>query len=209
MGAVAVVFASYLIGAIPFSNVFARRKRGVDLRDVGSKTVSGTSLYTVAGFGYLAVSGVLDLCKGAAAVLLAGRFDHPVTTALAAAAAVAGHNWSPFIGGAGGRGVSVSLGASAAYMWPGTAVLGGGLAVGRLASQTGLGCFVAQVAIVPVLGALYGGKGVLFGSCLTVPMLAKRVLGNEPPEHHDARMYASRLFFDRDATPIASTAERA
>jgi glycerol-3-phosphate acyltransferase PlsY len=196
MAAVGVVLASYLI---PFANLFAHKTHGVDLRTVGTKTVSGTSLYNVAGFGPLAISGVLDLCKGAAAVLLAGRFDHPVTAALAAAAAVAGHNWSPFIGGAGGRGVGVSLGASAAYMWPGTVVLGSGLAVGRLASRTGIGCFVAQVAIAPVLGMIYGGKGLLFGLCLTIPMLVKRVLGNEAPERRDGRMYLSRLLFDRDA----------
>lgn len=199
MAAVGVVLVSYVIGAVPFANLFARKTSGVDLRHYGTKTVSGTSLYRVSGFGALAISGVLDLCKGAAAVLLAGRFDHPVTTALAAAAAVAGHNWSPFIGGAGGRGVGVSLGASAAYMWPGTVVLGSGLAAGRLATQTGLGCFVAQIAIVPILGVVYGGKGALFGFCLTIPMLVKRVLGNEPPATRDARVYASRLVFDRDS----------
>ncbi|MFN2595040.1 MAG: glycerol-3-phosphate acyltransferase [Actinomycetota bacterium] len=200
MAAIGIVLASYLIGAIPFANLFAHGTSGVDLRTVGTRTVSGSSLYKVAGFGPMAISGCLDLAKGAAAVALAGRFDHPVTTALAAAAAVAGHNWSPFIGGAGGRGVGVSLGASAAYMWPGTVVLGSGMAVGRLAGHTGLGCFVAQIAIVPALGAVYGSKGILFGVCLMVPMLVKRVLGNEQPERRDGRMYLSRLLFDRDDT---------
>ena len=52
---VVLVFA-YLLGAIPFSNLFARRLRGIDLRDEGTGTVSGTGLYRVAGFGPLALA---------------------------------------------------------------------------------------------------------------------------------------------------------
>ena len=71
-----VVASSYLAGAVPFSNLTARRTRGVDLRDVGNGTVSGTALYQVAGFGPLALGGVLDVAKGAVGPLLAGR-DRP------------------------------------------------------------------------------------------------------------------------------------
>src|SRR5439155_25573351 len=90
---------------VPFSNLMARRARGVDLRKFGSGTVSGTALYEVAGFGSLALAGVCDVLKGAVGPLLAGR-SRPRLRALAAGAAVAGHNWSPFLRGAGGRGIS-------------------------------------------------------------------------------------------------------
>ena len=70
---VAVLAAAYIAGAIPFSNLMARRRRGVDLRSVGSGTVSGTSLYQVAGFGALAAAGVCDVAKGSVGPLLAGR----------------------------------------------------------------------------------------------------------------------------------------
>src|SRR2546423_13758476 len=100
-----VLAAAYLAGAIPFSNLIAKRRRGVDLRTIGTGTVSGTSLYEVAGFGALALAGVCDVAKGAVGPVLAGR-DRPALQATACAAAVAGHNWSPFLGGAGGRGVS-------------------------------------------------------------------------------------------------------
>src|SRR5437763_12803090 len=105
-----VLATSYLVGAIPFSNLMARRRRGVDLRTIGSGTVSGTSLYNVAGFGALALAGVCDVAKGSVGPLLAGR-DRPGLQAAACGAAVAGHNWSPFLGGAGGRGISPAIGA--------------------------------------------------------------------------------------------------
>src|SRR3954451_5465687 len=110
---VVVLAAAYLAGAVPFSNLMAKRRRGVDLRAVGSGTVSGTSLYEVAGFGALALAGVCDVAKGAVGPALAGR-DRPARQATACAAAVAGHNWSRFLGGAGGRGISPAIGALAA-----------------------------------------------------------------------------------------------
>src|SRR5207248_6480030 len=87
---VAVVAAAYVAGAIPFSNLMAKQRRGVDLRTVGSGTVSGTSLYEVAGFGALALAGICDVVKGAVGPALAGR-DRPALQAVACAAAVAGH----------------------------------------------------------------------------------------------------------------------
>src|SRR5262245_65557688 len=109
MQAAAILLLSFAAGAIPFSYLAGRRARGVDLRRVGSGTVSGTSLYRVAGFGPLAVAGVCDVAKGAVAVLIAG--DHVALAAVCGGLAVAGHNWSPFLRGSGGRGISPALGA--------------------------------------------------------------------------------------------------
>ncbi|MGA7271454.1 MAG: glycerol-3-phosphate acyltransferase, partial [Acidimicrobiia bacterium] len=64
LSAVVVMALSYLVGSIPFSGLVARLLRGVDLRDYGTGTVSGTGLYRVAGFGPLVVGGVLDVAKG-------------------------------------------------------------------------------------------------------------------------------------------------
>src|SRR4051794_12453048 len=125
-----VVGVSFALGAVPFSNIAARAKAGVDLRVVGNGTVSGTNLFHVAGFGPLAVAGVCDVAKGAVGPLLAGR-DRPVLAAVAGGAAVAGHNWSPFLRGAGGRGISPAIGALAVSEWTGAALLLGALAVGR------------------------------------------------------------------------------
>ena len=44
MNRTAVVLAGFGAGSIPLSNVASRSMRGVDLREVGSGTVSGTAL---------------------------------------------------------------------------------------------------------------------------------------------------------------------
>ena len=197
MSAVVVVGLAYLAGAIPFSNLVARRTRGVDLRTVGSGTVSGTSLYDVAGFVPLAVAGICDVAKGAVGPALAGP-DRPGLAAVAAAAGVAGHNWSPFLRGAGGRGISPALGALLVRNWPGTAVLLGGMTAGRLVQETALGSFVADVALVPVLSRSRGRPGALVGAAVLAPLVAKRLLGNRRPLLRAPSTYAARLVFDRD-----------
>jgi glycerol-3-phosphate acyltransferase PlsY len=171
----------------------------VDLRQRGSGTVSGTALYEVTGFGPLAVAGSLDVAKGAVGPLLAGR-KRPFLRALAAGAAVTGHNWSPLLGGAGGRGVSTALGATLVTAPEASVVLGASLGLGRLVRQTGLACLVGIVSLFPLLGRRRGPAGVVLAGALAGPMLGKRVVGNEPPkpDANRRKVVVWRLLFDRD-----------
>jgi glycerol-3-phosphate acyltransferase PlsY len=197
---VVVVVLAYLAGAIPFSNLMSKRRRGVDLRTVGSGTVSGTSLYDVAGFGALAVAGICDIVKGAVGPALAGR-DRPALQAAACAAAVAGHNWSPFLGGAGGRGISPAIGALGAAAPAGSAILLGGMTVGRLSGETALGSLAADAVLVPVLARTDGRRGAMAATGVVAVMLAKRLAGNAPaPPGDQARTYLNRLLYDRDGS---------
>jgi glycerol-3-phosphate acyltransferase PlsY len=196
---VVVLGAAYVAGAIPFSNLMATRRRGVDLRHIGSGTVSGTSLYHVAGFGALAVAGICDIAKGAVGPALAGR-DRPGLQAAACGAAVAGHNWSPFLGGAGGRGISPAIGALGAAAPVGSAILLGGMTVGRLSGETAIGSLAADAALVPVLARTDGQRGAMAAASVVAVMLAKRLAGNAPvPSKARARTYLNRLVFDRDS----------
>ena len=177
------------------------------VRDIGGGTVSGTSLYRVAGFVPLALAGILDIAKGALGPLLAGT-DRPVLAAFAGGLAVAGHDWSPFLRGAGGRGIAPAIGALLVNAWPGAVLLLVGLTVGRLVRQTGLVAFTAEVALVPVLALTNGPDGALAGAAIALPMLLKRMLGNTPPAGPSAgrdrsRVYVHRLLFDRDPAPEA------
>jgi acyl phosphate:glycerol-3-phosphate acyltransferase len=150
MEVVVIAAVAYFVGAIPFSQIAARLRSGVDLRAVGTGTVSGTSLFRVSNFSTLAVAGVLEVAKGAVGPLLAGS-SRPELAAVCAGLAVAGHNWSPYLRFAGGRGISPALGAFLVVAWPGTVVLALGLILGRFAHQTGFGTFVALLALLPVL----------------------------------------------------------
>jgi len=203
MAEAGILLLAFVVGGIPFSNLVARRWRGVDLRRTGTGTVSGTSLYHVAGFPALAFAGILDVGKGAVGPLLAGT-DRPVLAALAGGLAVAGHNWSPFLRGAGGRGISPALGALLVNAWPGAVLLLGALTLSRFVKQTGVGAFVGEVALTPVLAITDGASGALAGAAIAIPMLLKRVLGNAKPEHPSVRTYAHRLVFDHDPGAEAS-----
>ncbi len=200
------LLVAYLVGAVPFAQLAARLTRGADLRLVGTGTVSGTGLYRVAGFWPLAIAGVLDVGKGAAGPLLAAR--SPTLAALAGGAAVAGHNWSPFLRWAGGRGISPAMGALAVTAWPGAVLLLAGLAIGRLARQTGAVCFVADLALVPLATMTRGSAGALAAAAVLIPMLVKRLAGNRAPAERTAATYLRRLVFDRDEPPGQLTPRR-
>jgi acyl phosphate:glycerol-3-phosphate acyltransferase len=197
MSSLVVLAVAFAAGSIPFSNLAARVTRGVDLRTVGTGTVSGTSLFRVSGFPALAVAGILDVGKGALGPALAG--DRAMLAAFAGGLAVVGHNWSPFLRGAGGRGVAPALGALLVQAWPGAVLLLGGLVVGKFFRETGLGGFVAEFALTPILALLEGAAGALAGAAIAVPMLVKRVVGNGRPERADARTFLIRLLYDRES----------
>jgi acyl phosphate:glycerol-3-phosphate acyltransferase len=192
----AVLVAAYLVGAVPFAQLLARNRHGVDLRRHGTGTVSATGLGQVAGTGPLVCAGVLDLAKGAVGPLLAGPRRRPTLAALAGGMAVAGHNWSPLLAGAGGRGISPALGALAVTAPAGSFVLLGGVGLGRALRQTGLGALVSYVALVPTLRRLGGRAAAGSGAAVLVPIVAKRLLGNRPATRPGT--YLWRLLFDRD-----------
>jgi acyl phosphate:glycerol-3-phosphate acyltransferase len=202
-----VLGASFVAGAIPFSGLAARLVAGVDLRERGSGTVSGTGLYDVAGFGPLAIAGSLDVAKGTVGPLLARR-DRPLLAALAAGLGIVGHNWSPALRGAGGRGISPALGVTLVLAPEGMCVLGAGLAVGRLVRQSGLGTFVGLLCLFPVLKRAHGREGTVLAAGIAVPMLTKRLFGNRPPRGDDLpRILLSRLLFDHDGPVGDESAE--
>ena len=71
-------------------------------------------------------------------------------------------------------------------------------AAGRVSRRTGLGCFVAYVALVPVARRCHGWHGALLATGVLLPLLAKRIAGNRTPQMWDARTVISRLLLDHD-----------
>lgn len=197
----AVLVASFVAGAIPFSGLAAGLLAGADLRRVGSGTVSGTGLYQVAGFGPLAVAGSLDVLKGAVGPALAGP-DRPYLGAASAGVAVAGHNWSPLLGGAGGRGISPALGAMAVLAPEGTALLLVAMVAGRLRRRTAEAVLAGLAGLLPLLAAGRGRRGLATAVAIATPMLAKRLTGNRRPRRPLGPVLWSRLLYDRDPAGV-------
>ena len=122
------LIAGYLLGSIPTGVIVSRIARGADPRQQGSGKTGATNILRTLGPGAAAVVVLVDLLKGVAAVLLVrylifGAIPHPGLSdqvwgllrdsaeALAAIAALLGHNYSVFIGFKGGRGVLTGTGA--------------------------------------------------------------------------------------------------
>lgn len=188
---------SWLLGSVPFTQLAAGRVGGVDLRTHGSGTVSGSGLYEVAGFRSLVMVGWMEVAKGAAGPLACRRRGHGLG-ALAASAAICGHNWSPFLHWSGGRGLSPALGAGLVLAPEATVTLGLGMALGRLARQTGLGSGLALLALPAVLGRTRGLDGVRLGVALALPVMVKRLTANGRRADPRRSGYLSRLLLDRD-----------
>lgn len=107
----ALVLVAYLLGSISFGLVAARR-RGIDLRSVGSGNIGATNVGRALGKRTGAVVLLLDALKGAlpalaARLLLPGQAPW---IAGVAAAAVVGHLFPIWHGFRGGKGVATTAG---------------------------------------------------------------------------------------------------
>lgn len=108
--ALALVIA-YLLGSIPFAYL-AGRLNGVDLRTVGSGNLGATNVFRTLGRTVGVVVMILDIAKGAAAVLLAEWLTTGAWWPIAAGAlAILGHVFPVWTGFKGGKGVAVGAGA--------------------------------------------------------------------------------------------------
>src|SRR3954466_3420769 len=88
------VLIGYLAGSVPFAFLLAR-KAGVDVRLAGSGNVGAANVLRTTGAGRGVMVLLLDVAKGAAAVLLAHAIAGGATlAALTGAAAMVGHIFS-------------------------------------------------------------------------------------------------------------------
>ncbi|MFH1003458.1 MAG: glycerol-3-phosphate acyltransferase [Chloroflexota bacterium] len=114
---VIALVGAYLIGSLPSAYVVARLRKGVDIRQVGSRNMGAMNVFYQVGFGWGLLVLALDIGKGAAAVAFARWLDAAlVVELLAGAAAVTGHSFSVFLKFRGGRGGAACIGIFAFLM---------------------------------------------------------------------------------------------
>lgn len=158
---VSVILIAYLLGSIPFGLLITKLKSGKDVRQYGSGKIGTTNVLRTAGKKIASLVAILDISKGALAVVFAGLIfgrDYLVigdfalgllvVQVIAALAAIAGHNWSVFLKFKGGRGVATFFGGMVA-LCPVAALFGGEI----LIIGAGLTRFVSLGSIAGVLGA--------------------------------------------------------
>lgn len=104
------VTLAYLVGSVPFAFLLSRR-RGIDLRHVGSGNVGAANVLRAAGVRSAILAMCLDGVKGALAVLVAERLTLGPGTAVAAGlASVVGHIYPVWLRFRGGKGVATAAG---------------------------------------------------------------------------------------------------
>ena len=149
----------YLLGSIPSGWLAGRWLKGIDLRELGSGSTGATNVLRQVGKGPALVVFLIDVGKGAAAVLLAralGLGDW--IQVLAGLTALAGHIWPVWLGFKGGKAVATGLGLFLGLAWPvGLASFGVILAVFSLSRLVSLASVLAAISL-PLLMAAGSGS---------------------------------------------------
>ena len=121
----------YLFGSFPTGYLTVKIMKGEDVRTLGSGNTGGTNVGRVMGKKWAVFVTIMDMLKGGAVVMLCRAFGGDVAAvALAAFAAVCGHNCPVWLGFHGGKGVATTLGTLFfVQMWASCAavLLGGAL----------------------------------------------------------------------------------
>ena len=145
----------YLLGSIPSGWLAGRWLKGIDLREIGSGSTGATNVLRHVGKGPALVVFLIDVGKGAAAVLIAralGLGDW--IQVLAGLTALAGHIWPVWLGFKGGKAVATGLGLFLGLAWPvGLASFGVFLAVFSLSRYVSLASVLAAISLPLLMAA--------------------------------------------------------
>lgn len=108
--AIAIV-CSYLLGSFPTAYIIGRLRKGIDIREVGSRNMGAMNVIYNVGTADGILVIFVDAIKGAAAVFLARWLGAPLEIQLVAGAvAIIGHSFPVFLKFRGGRGGATLVG---------------------------------------------------------------------------------------------------
>ena len=199
LSSVLIVLGSYVVGAVPVAYLTGRLLRGIDIRQYGSGNIGPSNVWQNVSRPAVVPVGLTEIGQGLLGILVAKAADESLTVqVLAGMAALFGHNWSPFIGWYGGRGVGHAIGFMLVLSWPALGAFIGislvGVALRVVPQLVGLGVVTAP------LWALAAGESpeIVAGLAgMAALIVAKRLLGNRAAVP-GAAVLRNRLLYDRD-----------
>lgn len=103
------VFFGYMLGSIPFGLLLTRLSGAGDLREIGSGNIGATNVLRTGNKAIAALTLLLDVGKGAVAVLIASSIEGGLGV-LAGMGAFLGHLYPVWLKFKGGKGVATLLG---------------------------------------------------------------------------------------------------
>jgi acyl phosphate:glycerol-3-phosphate acyltransferase len=111
----------YVIGSFPTAYLLVRWKSRLDIRTSGTGNVGARNAYDVTGSRLLGVGVFLiDAAKGVIAVLVGSVLSEGGfwVAGIGGLGAILGHNYSPWLGFKGGRGLATGAGVLSVISWP-------------------------------------------------------------------------------------------
>jgi glycerol-3-phosphate acyltransferase PlsY len=170
VGTISALLVGYLLGSIPFGLLLTRWTGKGDIRDIGSGSIGATNVLRTGSKGLAAATVLLDVVKGAVAVLLAQRL-WPDAINFAAAGALVGHLYPVWLKFKGGKGVATMFGILVPLFWQAALIFAvlwiGLLLILRISSVAGM----TAAASAPVTAAVLNEQPLfpmLFGFALLV-----------------------------------------
>jgi acyl phosphate:glycerol-3-phosphate acyltransferase len=145
------VLLGYLAGSVPFAYLLARRA-GIDVRVAGSGNVGAANVLRTTGTGRAVTVMLLDVAKGAAAVLIVNLAAGGASiAALTGTAAIVGHIYPVWLRFHGGKGVAVAAGVFSILTPVATCIAAAVFVVTVwLTRYVSLGSIAATLALPPV-----------------------------------------------------------
>lgn len=174
------VIGAFLVGSIPTGYLVARA-RGVDIRQHGSGNIGATNVLRTLGKPLGVFVFVADALKGFAAVWLAQRLGNAELSAwlgiAAAVAVIAGHNYTPWLGFRGGKGIATSAGVLLALTpWTVPVIVAVWFIVFKTTRYVSIASIAASIAVpLSVAGLWWGnvaGNAPLLGFAIVISALA-------------------------------------
>ncbi len=118
LGLISLSFVvGYLLGSIPFGLILTRLSGGGDVRKIGSGNIGATNVLRTGNKPLAALTLLLDVLKGTAAVWLGSHFG-PYAAMFAGLGAFLGHLYPVWLGFRGGKGVATYIGVALGLYWP-------------------------------------------------------------------------------------------
>ena len=105
------IISAYLLGSIPSAYVAGRLRKGIDIRQVGSRNMGTMNVYYEVGHKEAILVFFVDIAKGIGAILLARWLEVPLLwQLLVGLTAVIGHAFPVFLKFRGGKGGAITIG---------------------------------------------------------------------------------------------------
>jgi glycerol-3-phosphate acyltransferase PlsY len=196
------LLASYLLGTLPTAYIVARLARGIDIRHYGSGSVSASNVQTHVGQKAFALVGAIDFFKGVLPVAVGLWLGLDLWVVMAAGVtAVIGHDWSPYLGFVGGRGVGPSMGMLILVAPVEVVVASLIFLAGRKHKYDAFWCILG-IALLSVLALLLRRPApvVMAAAAVLLLTILKRLEANRLPVAAGQwrQVLLTRLLFDRD-----------